>query len=127
MSDNEELILRKKIDVIYRDFLGEVDTILNRMEVLGKELPANTDALAKASSLIVSDLKSIQEEIFAANKTVSANTLIALDNLSSEVARLRLSLKHAAGQESQFVKLKIAVAFLLGFLPPALYLFIRLH
>lgn len=126
-GNNEEVILRKKIEVIYRDVLGEVDTILNRVEVLGKELPEHTDALKKASALLVHDLKSLQEEIISSNKTVSANTLIALDNLSSEVARLRLSLKQAAGQESKLVSLKIAIAFLLGFLFPALYLYIRLH
>lgn len=123
----EEIAPRTKIEFIYREVLGEVDSLVARLEVAGKEIPEQKDALIKASSNLVSDLKSIQKEIFAANKTVSANTLIALDNLTSEVTRLRLSLKHAAGQESQLVKLKIVVAFLLGSLLPALYLYIRLH
>lgn len=123
----EEFSPRTKIEFLYREVLGEVDSIVARLEVAGKEIPEQKDALIKASSILVDDLKSIQKEIFAANKTVSANTLIALDNLTSEVTRLRLSLKHAAGQEGQLVKLKIVVAFLLGSLLPALYLYIRLH
>ena len=123
----EEFSPRTKIEFLYREVLGEVDSIVARLEVAGKEISEQKDALIKASSILVDDLKSIQKEIFAANKTVSANTLIALDNLTSEVTRLRLSLKHAAGQEGQLVKLKIVVAFLLGSLLPALYLYIRLH
>lgn len=112
MSDNnEELILRKKIDVIYRDILGEVDSIVGRLEVVnenaGRQFTDLENRIAKAGAVISADIAKESGEV----KKAMIAAKQSLDLFSSECNRLRLALSSTSERN---VNLKLLVAFFSG-------------
>lgn len=87
---------RRKINILYKDVLGEVDRVIDRAQLLRKELPAAADSLAEKLELLTGNY-------LAAGKQLAD----VLMGMSQEIDRQAAT---AAQQASEAVKLDIRQA-----------------
>lgn len=112
MSDeNREVSPRTKIEFLYREVLGEVDSIVGRLEVVnenaGRQFTDLENRIAKAGAVISADIAKESGEV----KKAMIAAKQSLDLFSSECNRLRLALSSTSERN---VNLKLLVAFFSG-------------
>lgn len=112
MSDeNREVSPRTKMEFLYREVLGEVDSIVGRLEVVnenaGRQFTDLENRIAKAGAVISTDIAKESGEV----KKAMIAAKQSLDLFSSECNRLRLALSSTSERN---VNLKLLVAFFSG-------------
>lgn len=112
MSDeNREVSPRTKMEFLYREVLGEVDSIVGRLEVVnenaGRQFADVENRIAKAGAVISADIAKESGEV----KKAMIAAKQSLDLFSSECNRLRLALSSTSERN---VNLKLLVAFFSG-------------
>ena len=112
MSDeNREMSPRTKMEFLYREVLGEVDSIVGRLEVVnenaGRQFADVENRIAKAGAVISADIAKESGEV----KKAMIAAKQSLDLFSSECNRLRLALSSTSERN---VNLKLLVAFFSG-------------
>lgn len=112
MSDEKrEVSPRTKMDFLYREVLGEVDSIVGRLEVVnenaGRQFTDLENRIAKAGAVISTDIAKESGEV----KKAMIAAKQSLDLFSSECNRLRLALSSTSARN---VNLKLLVAFFSG-------------
>lgn len=110
-GENRDVSPRTKMEFLYREVLGEVDSIVGRLEVVnentGRQFSDLENRIAKAGAVISTDIAKESGEV----KKAMIAAKQSLDLFSSECNRLRLALSSTSERN---VNLKLLVAFFSG-------------